>query len=85
MFHDFIDGAWAMLLSHPADFTPVCTTELGCVGGLAAEFERRRVKVIGLSCDSVENHGRWNEDIRASQGHGFDFPIISDPNREIAE
>lgn len=83
-FHEFIEGSWAILFSHPADFTPVCTTELGCVGSLQAEFERRGVKVIGLSCDTVENHNGWNEDIVASQGSGANFPIISDPTREIA-
>ena len=83
-FHEFIEGSWAILFSHPADFTPVCTTELGAVANLQAEFERRGVKVIGLSCDTCENHEGWNNDIEASQGTRANFPIISDPTREIA-
>ena len=83
-FHEFLDDEWTILFSHPADFTPVCTTELGCVGSLKGEFEMRRVQVIGLSCDTIENHNGWNEDIQASQGSGVWFPIISDPTREIA-
>jgi alkyl hydroperoxide reductase subunit AhpC len=73
-----------MLMSHPADFTPVCTTELGDVGKMSSEFQERGVRVIGLSCDQTECHDPWNEDIVASQGCGFDFPIISDPTREIS-
>jgi 1-Cys peroxiredoxin 6 len=84
-FHQFIEGSWAMLMSHPADFTPVCTTELGAVGRIAEEFKARGVKVVGLSCDQTTCHDPWNEDIRASQGYGFEFPIISDPTREISE
>jgi alkyl hydroperoxide reductase subunit AhpC len=83
-FYTYIEGSWAVLFSHPADFTPVCTTELGAVGGIASEFERRGVKIIGLSCDTVENHAPWNADIKATQGNSFDFPIISDPTRDIA-
>jgi len=83
-FHKYIEGSWAILFSHPSDFTPVCTTELGRVGSLAEEFARRGVKLIALSCDSADSHRAWVGDIAATQGHGFPYPIIADESREIA-
>lgn len=79
-FHD----SWAILFSHPKDFTPVCTTELGEVAIRSEEFARRGVKVIALSCDSVQDHRGWINDIEAHSGAPVDYPIISDPNRDIA-
>ena len=83
-FHDYIDGGWAILFSHPKDFTPVCTTELGRVSKLKPEFEKRGVKVIGLSCDTVESHKRWLQDIEDTQGIALNFPLIGDPDRKVA-
>ena len=80
-FHDYIDGGWAILFSHPKDFTPVCTTELGRVSRLKSEFEKRGVKVIGLSCDTVESHKRWLQDIEDTQGIALNFPLIGDADR----
>src|SRR5690606_4717132 len=73
------------LFSHPKDFTPVCTTELGYMAGLQKEFERRHVKIIGLSVDPVEDHTRWAEDIREATGHAPNYPLIGDPTLEIAK
>ena len=84
-FHDYIDGSWAVLFSHPADFTPVCTTELGEVARLKPEFDKRGVKVIGLSVDPLEDHRAWAGDIAETQGHALNFPLIADPDREIAD
>ncbi len=84
-FHEWLGDSWGILFSHPRDFTPVCTTELGYVARLKPEFDRRRVKAIGLSVDPVESHRRWAEDIRETQGHAVNFPIIADPDRTIAE
>jgi peroxiredoxin len=76
---------WAILFSHPADFTPVCTTELGCVAQLDEEFSQRGVKMIALSCDDVESHKNWIKDVNAYSGKDeFPYPIIADPKREIA-
>ena len=83
-FHAYIEGSWAILFSHPADFTPVCTTELGRVAALAPDFQRRGIKLIALSCDSVESHSAWLADIEATQGHRVDYPIIGDEDRTIA-
>ena len=83
-FHDYIDGGWAILFSHPKDFTPVCTTELGRVSKLKGEFDKRGVKVIGLSCDTVESHKRWLRDIEDTQGIALNFPLIGDPDRKVA-
>ena len=83
-FHDYIDGGWAILFSHPKDFTPVCTTELGQVSRLKGEFEKRGVKVIGLSCDTVESHKRWLQDIEDTQGIALNFPLIGDADRKVA-
>ena len=84
-FHDWIGDGWAILFSHPRDFTPVCTTELGYVARLKPEFDKRHVKPIGLSIDPVESHKGWAEDIRETQGTAPNFPIIADPQRKVAE
>ncbi|XP_070531736.1 peroxiredoxin-6-like [Ptychodera flava] len=84
-FHDWLGGSWAILFSHPADYTPVCTTELGRVGHLVPEFQKRGVKLIALSCDGVESHKGWIEDIKAvSDLKEFPYPIIADEKRELA-
>jgi thioredoxin-dependent peroxiredoxin len=84
-FHDFIGDKWAILFSHPKDFTPVCTTEFGAVATLAAEWEKRNTKVIGLSVDGIEDHRRWKQDIEKFCGHPAGFPIIADKNLEISK
>ena len=84
-FHEWIGGGWAVLFSHPRDFTPVCTTELGYVARIKPEFEKRGVKVIGLSIDPVDSHKGWSQDIKETQGHAVNFPIIADPERKVAE
>ena len=84
-FHDWIDGHWAVLFSHPKDFTPVCTTELGTVARLKPEFDRRGVKVIGLSVDPVDNHAKWAEDIARTQGAAPNFPMIGDTDLKVAK
>src|SRR6516225_10165993 len=77
-FHNWIGDSWAVLFSHPKDFTPVCTTELGYMAKINPEFERRSVKVIGLSVDTAEDHMAWAKDIEETQGHAPNFPVISD-------
>jgi alkyl hydroperoxide reductase subunit AhpC len=84
-FHEWKGGAWAVLFSHPRDFTPVCTTELGAVAALAPEFARRDTKVIGLSVDPLESHRRWERDILDVTGHAVSFPMIADPERRVAD
>lgn len=84
-FHDWKQGSWAVLFSHPKDFTPVCTTELGYTAKLKDEFDRRNVKVLGLSVDSVEDHRRWMADIEETQGTAVNFPMIGDPDGEVAD
>ncbi len=84
-FHDWKSGAWAVLFSHPKDFTPVCTTELGYTAKLSDEFASRNVKVIGLSVDSVDEHNRWAADIEATQGVAPNFPMIGDEDRAVAD
>ena len=84
-FHDWIGDGWAILFSHPKDFTPVCTTELGYMAGLLPEFERRNTQIIGLSVDPVEDHQRWKKDIEASQGHAVRYPMIGDPDLSVAK
>jgi len=84
-FHEWMSGDWAVLFSHPADFTPVCTTELGEVARLKPEFDKRGVKVIGLSVDPLDDHRSWAGDIAETQGHALNFPLIADPDREIAD
>jgi thioredoxin-dependent peroxiredoxin len=83
-FHEWLGNSWGVFFSHPRDFTPVCTTELGYVARLKPELERRGVKAIGLSVDPVESHARWAEDIRETQGEAVNFPIIADPDRKVA-
>jgi len=83
-FYAWKDNAWAMLFSHPRDFTPVCTTELGAVAGLKAEFAQRNTKVIGLSVDPLESHQLWESDIHDVTGNAVNFPMIADPDRTIA-
>jgi alkyl hydroperoxide reductase subunit AhpC len=84
-FHEWIGDNWAVLFSHPKDFTPVCTTELGSVAGLYPEFQKRNVKVIGLSVDPVSSHGKWAVDIEETQGHHVDFPMIGDTELKVAK
>src|SRR5215212_7057177 len=84
-FHEWIGDSWAVLFSHPKDFTPVCTTELGYVARCKPDFDKRGVKVIGLSVDATESHKRWAEDIRETQGTALNFPVIADPDHKIAE
>jgi len=84
-FHDWIDGQWAVLFSHPKDFTPVCTTELGYMAGLESEFKKRNCKIIGLSVDPVENHTEWAKDIEETQGHAVNYPMIGDSELKIAK
>jgi thioredoxin-dependent peroxiredoxin len=84
-FHDWVGSGWAILFSHPKDFTPVCTTELGYMAGLQPEFEKRNCKIIGLSVDPVANHGRWAKDIEETQGHRVNYPMIGDPELKIAK
>ena len=83
-FHDWIGDSWAVLFSHPKDFTPVCTTELGYVGKLVPEFAKRNVKVIGLSIDPVDSHAGWVKDIEETQSTKVSYPIIADPDRKVA-
>ncbi|HEY8509010.1 MAG TPA: peroxiredoxin [Steroidobacteraceae bacterium] len=83
-FHEWLGSSWGVLFSHPKDFTPVCTTELGYTEKLRPEFEKRNVKVIGLSVDPLEDHVRWSDDIEATQGARPRFPLIADPQREVA-
>jgi alkyl hydroperoxide reductase subunit AhpC len=83
-FHEWLGDDWAVLFSHPKDFTPVCTTELGAVARLKPEFDRRGVKVIGLSVDGVSDHEGWSSDIEATQGVALNFPLIADKDREVA-
>ena len=84
-FHEWIGDGWAVLFSHPKDFTPVCTTELGYAAKLKPEFDKRNCKVIGLSVDSVEDHHAWSADIEESQGHAVNYPLIGDTNLDIAK
>ena len=84
-FHEWLGNSWGVLFSHPKDFTPVCTTELGEAARLKPEFDRRNVKVIGLSVDPTDSHKRWAEDIRETQGSALNFPVIADPNHRVAE
>ena len=84
-FHEWIGDKWAMLFSHPKDFTPVCTTELGYVAKLKSEFDKRNMKVIGLSVDSVDDHKKWSKDIEETQGTAPNYPMIGDPNLDVAK
>jgi len=84
-FHEWIGNGWAILFSHPKDFTPVCTTELGYMAGLAPAFAARNCKIIGLSVDPVTSHGKWAVDIEETQGHAVTYPMIGDPKLEVAK
>ncbi|MBA3596483.1 MAG: peroxiredoxin [Methylibium sp.] len=84
-FHDWIGDGWAILFSHPKDFTPVCTTELGYMAGMESEFNKRNCKLIGLSVDPVESHGKWVGDIEETQGHAVKYPMIGDTELEVAK
>jgi alkyl hydroperoxide reductase subunit AhpC len=84
-FHEWLGDSWGVLFSHPKDFTPVCTTELGLVAKLKPEFDKRNVKVIGLSVDSIENHGKWAEDIKETQGTAVNFPVIGDADKKVSD
>jgi alkyl hydroperoxide reductase subunit AhpC len=84
-FHNWIGDGWAILFSHPKDFTPVCTTELGYMAGLKSEFDKRNCKIIGLSVDGVSDHEAWSKDIEKTQGHAVNYPLIGDPGLEIAK
>ena len=84
-FHDWIGDGWALFFSHPKDFTPVCTTELGAVAALKPEFEKRNCKIIGISVDGVSDHAAWSKDIEASQGHAVNYPLIGDPSLDVVK
>lgn len=84
-FHDWIGNSWAILFSHPKDFTPVCTTELGAVARLKPEFDKRNVKVVGLSVDPVANHAKWAQDIKETQGYAPNYPLIGDTDLSISK
>jgi alkyl hydroperoxide reductase subunit AhpC len=83
-FHDYIEGSWVVLFSHPKNYTPVCTTELGYTAKLKPEFDKRGVRVLGLSVDELSNHDGWSRDIEETQGTALNFPLIADPKGEVA-
>lgn len=84
-FHEWIGDGWAVLFSHPKDFTPVCTTELGSMAGLEGEFKKRGAKILGLSVDPVDSHAKWAKDIEETQGHKVNYPMIGDPELKVAK
>jgi len=84
-FHEWLGDSWGILFSHPKDFTPVCTTELGAFSKAKSEFDKRNTKLIGLSVDSVESHRSWDKDIEETQGQAVAFPVIGDPDRKVAD
>jgi alkyl hydroperoxide reductase subunit AhpC len=84
-FHEWIGSGWAILFSHPKDFTPVCTTELGYMAGLKPEFDKRNTKILGLSVDPVTDHQRWSKDIEETQGHAVTYPMVGDPELKVAK
>ena len=84
-FHEWVGDGWAILFSHPKDFTPVCTTELGYMAGLKPEFDKRNCKIIGLSVDPVADHLKWSQDIQETQGHAVTYPMIGDPELKVAK
>jgi alkyl hydroperoxide reductase subunit AhpC len=84
-FHDWIEGSWAVLFSHPKDFTPVCTTELGYMAKIKPEFDRRNVKIMGLSVDPVDSHARWAEDIAQTQGYAPNYPMVGDSDLGVSK
>src|SRR5262245_31747171 len=83
-FHDWIGNGWAILFSHPKDFTPICTTELGYMAGMKPEFDKRNTKIIGVSVDGVSDHEKWSKDIQETQGHAVNYPLIGDPEPKVA-
>ena len=83
-FHNYLGDGWGVLFSHPRDYTPVCTTELGAVAALKAEFDARNVKVVGLSIDTLDDHRGWAGDIEKVTGHALNFPLVADPDRRVA-
>ncbi len=84
-FHEYLGDGWGVLFSHPKDFTPVCTTELGRVAALKSEFDARGTKVVGLSVDPIDDHERWKDDIEQTQGTALNFPLLADPDRTVAD
>ncbi len=84
-FHEWMGDGWALMFSHPKDFTPVCTTELGAVAALKPQFEERNCKIVGISVDGVSDHEAWSKDIEASQGHAVNYPLIGDPSLEVVK
>lgn len=84
-FHDWIGDSWTILFSHPKDFTPVCTTELGCMARLKPQFDQRNTKIISLSVDPVANHAQWAKDIEETQGHAVTYPMMGDPELKVAK
>jgi thioredoxin-dependent peroxiredoxin len=84
-FHEWIGDSWAVLFSHPKDFTPVCTTELGYMAKLKPEFDKRNTKIVGLSVDAVENHKKWSQDIKETQGYAPNYPMIGDTDLKISK
>ncbi|TIU18937.1 MAG: redoxin domain-containing protein, partial [Mesorhizobium sp.] len=84
-FHEWIGDGWAVLFSHPKNFTPVCTTELGTMAGLEGEFKKRNVKIIGISVDPVESHARWQDDIKTATGYSLNYPLIGDKDLKVAK
>ena len=84
-FHDWIGNSWAILFSHPKDFTPICTTELGYMAGLQPEFEKRNCKVLGISVDGVRDHEAWSKDIENFQGHAVNYPLVADPELKVVQ
>ena len=84
-FHEWMGDSWAVMFSHPKNFTPVCTTELGAMAGVASEFAKRNVKIIGISVDPVESHIKWKADIKTATGHDVDYPLIGDSDLEVAK
>jgi len=84
-FHDWIGDSWCLFFSHPKDFTPVCTTELGCMAGMKSEFDKRNCKIIGLSVDPVEDHKAWSKDVEEATGNAINYPMIGDPKLKVAK
>ena len=84
-FHEYLGDGWGVLFSHPADFTPVCTTELGRVAALKPEFEKRNTRVVGLSVDGLSDHATWSDDIEEVTGHRLNFPLVADPDHKVAD
>ena len=84
-FHQWIGDGWAVLFSHPKDFTPVCTTELGYMARIKPEFDKRNTKILGISVDGVSNHQKWSKDIESSQGHAVNYPLIGDPQLNVVK